>query len=200
MVALIAALPAMQAQFISLENARKVAAPMSTQEMTGEEIIHYQPLTAQNVGDIDHLQSRELVIQRQIIGLTQYDLQSNYAVDYRVYSSAGGVSAGWIQSLETSPFSDRGTGYNHKAAGVDSDWGEIPYDRIQDVRIGWPSLGHLGNGSEFSLSHGSTGGLVFSTRDAIGGEEPWSTTTLPALSADDGTDIWNLWPRATAGG
>ena len=200
MVALIAALPAMQAQFISLENARKVAAPMSTQEMTGEEIIPYQPLTAQNVGDIDHLQSRELVIQRQIIGLTQYDLQSNYAVDDRVYSSAGGVSAGWIQSLETSPFSDRGTGYNHKAAGVDSDWGEIPYDRIEDVRIGWPSLGHLGNGSEFSLSHGSTGGLVFATRDAIGGEEPWSTTTLPALSADDGTDIWHLWPRATAGG
>ena len=100
LVALMAVMPAMQAQFISLDNARKVAAPMSTLEMTGEEIIPYQPLTAQNVGDIDHLQSRELVIQRQIIGLTQYDLQSNYAVDDRVYSSSGGVSAGWIQSLE----------------------------------------------------------------------------------------------------
>jgi hypothetical protein len=138
LVALISAMPVMQAQFISLDNAHKVAAPMSTQEMTGEEIIPYQPLTAQNVGDIDHLQLRELVIQRQIIGLTQYDLQSNYSVDDRVFSSAGGVSAGWIQSLETSPFSDRGTGYNHKAAGIDSDWGEIPYDRIEDVRIGSP--------------------------------------------------------------
>ena len=199
LTALFAVSLATQAQFIQLENNHKTQAPMSTQDMTGEEVIPYQPLTGHNVGDIDHLQSRELVIQRQIIGLTQYDLQSNYAVDDRVYSSSNGVSAGWIQSLETSPFSDRGTGYNHKDAGSDSDWGEIPYDRIEDVRIGWPSLGHLGNGSEFALSHGSTGGLVFATRDAVGYGN-WSSSTLPALSAEDGTDIWHLWPRAAVGG
>ena len=196
---LMAAASALQAQFIPLTETQKVAAPTAAVNMTGEEVIPYQPLSGQGVGDIDHLQSRELVIQRQIIGLTQYDLQSNYAVDDRMFSSSDGVSAGWIMSLETSPFSDRGTGYNFKDGGMDMDWGETPYDRIEDVRIGWPSLGHLANGTEFAISHGSTGGLVMASRDAIGSGE-WSTTTLPALTAEDGTDIWHLWPRATVGG
>ena len=196
---LLAASSAVQAQFIALSDAQKVAAPTAAVNMTGEEIIPFQPLTGQTVGDIDHLQSRELVIQRQIIGLTQYDLQSNYAVDDRMFSSADGVSAGWIMSLETSPFSDRGTGYNYKDGAMDADWGEAPYDRIEDVRIGWPSLGHLANGTEIAISHGSTGGLVMASRDAIGSGE-WMTTTLPALAAEDGTDIWHLWPRATVGG
>ena len=158
LVALMATSLATQAQFVPLSDVQKVAAPLPTVDMTGEEIIPYQPLTGQHVGDIDHLQIRDLVIERQVIGLTQYDLQSNYAVDDRMVSSPGGISAGWIQSLETSPFSDRGTGYNHKDAGMDGAWGETPYDRIEDVRIGWPSLGHLANGFEFALSHGSTGG------------------------------------------
>ncbi|MDA9864084.1 T9SS type A sorting domain-containing protein, partial [Flavobacteriales bacterium] len=41
--------------------------------------------------------------------------------------------------------------------------------------------------------------LVFSTRDAVG-SGAWSTTTLPALTAEDETDIWHLWPRAAVGG
>ena len=200
MAVLCAASLGLQAQsFQRLDAAHLVQAPMTAVDMTGEEIIPYQPLTSHNVGDIDHLEIREIVIQRQVIGYTQYDLQSNYAVDDRVVSSSGGVSAGWIQSLETSPFSDRGTGYNHKEAGTDADWGEIPYDRIEDVRIGWPSLGHLANGSEFALSHASTGGLVLATRDATGSGD-WTTTTLPALTAEDESDIWHLWPRACTGG
>ena len=196
---LLAVSSAVQAQLIPLTDAQKVAAPAAGGDMTGEEAIPFQPLTGQHVGDIDHLQSRDLVIQRQIIGLTQYDLQSNYSVDDRMFSSANGVSSGWIMSLETSPFSDRGTGYNFKDGGMDTDWGEIAYDRIEDVRIGWPSLGHLANGTEFAISHGSTGALVMASRDAIG-SGAWTTTTLPALAAEDGTDIWHLWPRATVGG
>ena len=201
LAAICAAFTAVQAQsFQRLDAAHQVQAPVPTMNMTGEEIIPYQPMASQNVGDIDHLQLREMVIQRQVIGYTQYDLQSNYAVDDRVVSSGGGVSAGWIQSLETSPFSDRGTGYNHKEANLEADWGEIPYDRIEDVRIGWPSLGHLANGSEFALSHASTGGLVFTTRDATGSGS-WVTNTLPALQDEEtGSDIWHLWPRASVGG
>ena len=200
LAAFCAASTVVQAQsFHRLDAAHKVQAVLPSVDMTGEEIIPYQPLNAQNLGDIDHLQLRDMVIERQVIGYTQYDLQSNYAVDDRVFSSSAGLSAGWIQSLETSPFGDRGTGYNHKDAGTGADWGEIPYDRIEDVRIGWPSLGHLANGSEFALSHGGTGGLVFATRDAIGSGN-WSTSTLPALTAEDESDIWHLWPRATVGG
>lgn len=199
LVSLTVTLSAAQAQFVPLSDSQKVQAPCPTVNMTGEEAIPFQPLTGQHVGDIDHIQTRDLVIQRQIIGLTQYDLQSNYGSDDRVFSSEEGLSAGWIMSLETSPFSDRGTGYNHKDAGMDMNWGETPYDRIEDVRIGWPSLGHLANGTEFAISHGSTGGLVMASRDAVGSGE-WSTTTLPTLLAEDGTDIWHLWPRAAVGG
>ena len=119
LAALCAASTAVQAQsFHRLDDAQKVQAVMPSVDMTGEEIIPYQPLNAQNVGDIDHLQLRDMVIERQVIGYTQYDLQSNYAVDDRVFSSSEGLSAGWIQSLETSPFGDRGTGYNFKDAGT----------------------------------------------------------------------------------
>lgn len=200
LTALCAAFTAVQAQsFQRIQSHQMVQAPMPSLSMTGEENIPYQPLQGQNMGEIEHLQLRNMVIQRQVVGYTQYDLQSNYSVDDRMVSSGGGVSAGWIQSLETSPFSDRGTGYNHKGPGVDEDWGEIPYDRIEDVRIGWPSLGHLANGSEFSISHGGSGGLVFATRDAVGSGN-WSTTVLPALPDNSGNDIWHLWPRATVGG
>ena len=121
LAALCAAFTAVQAQsFHRLDDAQKVQAVMPSVDMTGEEIIPYQPLNAQNVGDIDHLQLRDMVIERQVIGYTQYDLQSNYAVDDRVFSSSEGLSAGWIQSLETSPFGDRGTGYNFKDAGTGS--------------------------------------------------------------------------------
>ena len=66
---LLAVSSAVQAQLIPLTDAQKVAAPAAVVDMTGEEAIPFQPLTGQHVGDIDHLQSRDLVIQRQIIGI-----------------------------------------------------------------------------------------------------------------------------------
>ena len=59
LVALMATSMAVQAQFIPLSDAQMVSAPLPTVDMTGEEIIPYQPLTGQNVGDIDHLQLRD---------------------------------------------------------------------------------------------------------------------------------------------
>ena len=98
LAALCAAFSAVQAQsFQRLDAAHQVQAPVPTMNMTGEEIIPYQPMASQNVGDIDHLQLREMVIQRQVIGYTQYDLQSNYAVDDRVVSSGAG-SAGSLRA------------------------------------------------------------------------------------------------------
>ena len=187
------------AQFVRIPTDKKVPVPLTMTDMTGEEVLPYQPLSEQHLGEVDHLEIRDFVIERQIIGLTQYDLQSNYSVDDRVFSSGAGTSAGWTQSLEPSPFTDRGTGYNVKEAGEETAWGEIPDDRIEDERIGWPSLGHLANGTEFVISHGSNGGLVWASRDAIGAGA-WSTSTLPALADEDGNDIWHLWPRVAVGG
>ena len=41
----------------------------------------------------DHIQSRDLVIERQVLGLTQYDLQSNAAIDDRMAGNEAAVSA-----------------------------------------------------------------------------------------------------------
>ena len=64
------------------------------------------------IGKLQNIQTRALVVQRQIIGLTQYDLQSNAAIDDRLVGSGSSLSAGWTISLETGSFPDRGTGYN----------------------------------------------------------------------------------------
>lgn len=176
-----------------------VAADIPQVNFTGTEEIPYMPLTSHHVGDIQHVESREMVIQRQIIGLTQYDLQSNYGVDDRSYSSAAGTSAGWIMSLETSPFSDRGTGYNFVGPDAGDVWDETPYERIEDERIGWPSLLHTGDGGEHAISHGSTGTLVMTSRDAVGSSY-WTTNHLPEMLDENGEVLWNLWPRACNGG
>ena len=47
---------------------------------------------------------RELVVERQVIGYTQYDLQSNAAIDDRMAGGADAVSAAWTMSLELTPF------------------------------------------------------------------------------------------------
>ena len=89
------------------------------------------------------MQVRDLVVERQVIGITQYDLQSNAAIDDRMAGNGDAVSAAWTMSLDVTPFEDRGTGYNFYDGEV---WGEQPYERIENVRIGWPSINHLGDG------------------------------------------------------
>ena len=59
LVALMAAVPAAQAQFVPSPTPRRWRLPSPSVDMTGEEMIPYQPLTGQHVGDIDHLQSRD---------------------------------------------------------------------------------------------------------------------------------------------
>lgn len=184
--------------FVRISANHKTPAPMPTVDVTGFEAVPHMPMTGQTVGDIDHIQSREMVIQRQIIGLTQYDLQSNYGVDDRSVASEAGLSTGWIQSLETSPFSDRGTGYNFLGSGAEDAWSETPFERIEDERIGWPSLLHTADGMEHAISHGGTGPLVITSRTI--GSGSWATSNLPEMLDANGDGLWNLWPRACSGG
>ena len=93
------------------------------------------PLEGQSSTDIEHYLSRELVVERQVIGYTQYDLQSNAAIDDRMAGGADAVSAAWTMSLELTPFEDRGTVYNFHDGNI---WGEIAYERIESARMGWP--------------------------------------------------------------
>jgi len=155
------------------------------------------PVNTQNLASADHIQSRDLVIERQVLGLTQYDLQSNAAIDDRMAGNEAAVSAAWIMSLDVSPFEDRGSGYNFFDGSV---WGEQPYERVEDVRIGWPSINHMGDGREVIISHaGIETGLHMVRRDA--GTGSWEDSDLPNYAyLEDSTTVGNLWPRAAVGG
>ena len=68
----------------------------------------------------------------QVIGYTQYDLQSNAAIDDRVVSSLGETHAAWTMSFDVSPFEDRGTGYNSFDGGA---WGDVPTQRLESCLL-----------------------------------------------------------------
>lgn len=176
---------------------KRVKAPMPTHAVLDIDHRPETPVDGTHNLVHDHVQSRDLVIERQVIGITQYDLQSNAAIDDRMAGNGSAVSAAWTMSLDVTPFEDRGTGYNFYDG---SGWGEEPYERIENVRIGWPSINHLGDGREVVISHaGIDTPLHMVRRDA--GTGTWEDSDLPNYAIlDDGNAVGNLWPRAAVGG
>ena len=176
---------------------KRVKAPMPTHAVLDIDHRPETPVDGTHNLVHDHVQSRDLVIERQVIGITQYDLQSNAAIDDRMAGNGSAVSAAWTMSLDVTPFEDRGTGYNFNDG---SGWGEEPYERIENVRIGWPSINHLGDGREVVISHaGIDTPLHMVRRDA--GTGTWEDSDLPNYAIlDDGNPVGNLWPRAAVGG
>ncbi len=175
----------------------RTKAPMPTHAVVDIDHRPETPANLNNTPSADHVQVRELVVERQVIGLTQYDLQSNAAIDDRMAGNESAVSATWTMSLDVSPFADRGTGYNFFDGNA---WGEQPYERLENVRIGWPSVNHLGDGREVVISHaGIDTPLHMVRRDA--GTGTWEDSDLPNnATLEDGTTVGNLWPRAAVGG
>ncbi len=174
-----------------LAPAMRVAAPMPTVAIADFSDRPQQPLEGQSDTDLEHIQNRDLVVQRQVIGYTQYDLQSNAAIDDRMAGGGEAVSAAWTMSLELTPFSDRGTGYNFYDGTA---WGEVAYERIESVRIGWPSIVHTASGREVVVSHpGIDTPLHMAWRDA--GAGAWSEASVPS-----DLEVGKLWPRMAAGG
>jgi len=171
--------------------ALRTEAPMPTVAICDFSDRPQLPMEGQSSTDIGHYMSRELVVERQVIGYTQYDLQSNAAIDDRMAGGADAVSAAWTMSLELTPFNDRGTGYNFYGGDV---WDEIAYERIETTRIGWPSIVHTANGREVVLSHaGIDTPLHMAWRDA--GSGAWSEASIASDLA-----VGKLWPRMAAGG
>ena len=176
----------------------RVKAPMPTHAVLDIDHRPETPVSSEHTSSADHVQVRDLVVERQVIGITQYDLQSNAAIDDRMAGNGDAVSAAWTMSLDVTPFEDRGTGYNFYDGEL---WGEQPYERIENVRIGWPSINHLGDGREVIISHaGIDTPLHMVRRDA--GAGTWEDSDLPNYAVlDDGvTTVGNLWPRAAVGG
>ena len=171
----------------------RVSIPMPTKAMDGFTEVPQMPFSQEGkIGQLENIQTRALVVQRQIIGLTQYDLQTNAAIDDRLVGSGSAVSAGWNMSLETGTFPDRGTGYNFFDGEV---WEEQPYERIESVRCGWPSIAHTGSGLELSITHPGIDTPFLMTSRTAGSGDAWSEMSI---SMEGPTGV--LWPRVATSG
>jgi hypothetical protein len=127
------------------------------------------------------------------IGMTLYDLQTNAAIQNRIYAYPDGTvgavwTTGWVPPATA--FADRGTGYNYFDG---TSWGEIPTARIasENKKNGWPSYAPLGAG-EMVISHTGASGLFFTRRPAKGTGD-WTTSLIP-------TTANYTWPRAVTNG
>ena len=128
----------------------------------------------------------------QTIGITIYDNQTNNSTYPRINVDNLYVGACWTQSLETTTFTDRGTGFN-KSADYGMVFGDIPSAREESYRSGFPSLALCGNGTEIVVNHDGGGELRMLSRQV--GTSAWDETTIPdTLSRDI------LWPRTAVGG
>ena len=169
----------------------RIAAPMPQLAIDGFNEVPKNPYNQAVESTMEQVQLRELVIERQIIGLTQYDLQTNAAIDDRMAGSGGAVSAAWTMSLEITPFEDRGTGYNHFDGTL---WGEQPYERIESERNGWPSLVYTGSGHEVVITHPGIDTPLLMAKRTIG-SGAWQESYIPS-----DCPFGNLWPRVAVGG
>ncbi|MCL9980961.1 MAG: T9SS type A sorting domain-containing protein [Bacteroidia bacterium] len=125
------------------------------------------------------------------IGSTYYDLQSNGAMPHRIIRhKSGAVSATWTTaSSGAAGFPGRGAGYNFKAAGEGSTWGEASANKVEaSNRSGWPNIGELSNGGTFVIAHDATNGGFFMTKSSKEGDRP--STTSYVLNETPYKPIW----------
>ena len=104
---------------------------------------------------------------------TTYDLQTNSLVANRMYQAKDG-SVAVVATMSTqeydASFADRGTGYNFAKAGDMDSWGDIPDERVEDIRTGWPTIAPYGAEGEILVNHSE--GLNYWIR-TVAGEGEW---------------------------
>ena len=130
--------------------------------------------------------------QETILGVTQYDLQTNAASQNRIVAGEDGYKAGvWMhsQTFDLS-YPDRGTGFNEY---VDGNWSARPDLRLESTRTGWPSLTRLSDGTLHIVTHTGGQNLLSLRREA--GSASWVETEIP-----NNTPEGLLWPRSASGG
>jgi hypothetical protein len=130
--------------------------------------------------------------------MTMYDLQSNHFCSNRMYAMENG-SAAIVATFSHEPnqsASDRGTGYNFYN-GETGEWLDMPEERVESMRTGWPTIAPYGDRGEILISHAP---MRCWTREVAGegewvyrGELPISPEGFPY--ADDAS-----WPRVATSG
>jgi len=121
--------------------------------------------TTVNVPDLDAF---------DVIGYTWYDFQTNTTVDNRMCTFPDGTMAAvWTFGPEGEDpgFTGRGAGYVYHDG---TDWSDIPTQRIETDRCGWPSVAPLGENGEIVVSHyagAAVDGLAINRRETKGSGE-----------------------------
>lgn len=156
----------------------------------GTEVKSSVPLNNVVPGEVEVIQNRNVTVTQEIVGITVYDLQSNASVQRRTLDTDAGFAAAWTMGLTPANFDDRGTGYNER---INGGWSEEPYERLEDVRTGWPGLIQLENGRRVIINHAGIDTPLHMTYRDAGGD--WQETDLPLGDAPG-----QLWPRVAAGG
>jgi len=136
-----------------------------------------------------------------LIGGTIYDLQSNSAVARRVVNHGDGtLSVVWIVSTDVGPnYSTRGTGYQYFNG---SSWLGLStvVNRIETVRVGWPSIALMGNGKEIILAH-NTGTYQYNEElNAAKGSTTFAASVSGASPAMAPAGHGTIWNRMANGG
>ncbi|MDA0890634.1 MAG: hypothetical protein O3A52_05730, partial [Bacteroidetes bacterium] len=133
----------------------------------------------------------------EIIGWTTYDLQTNGSVQNRIaVHDDGTISAAWTMSAEfNTTYSDRGTGYNYFDG---SNWifsapqPPFPNPRLENSRVGWPSVIALGNGGERVITHSTQNSVLNQCSRASIGTGAWTDAMIG--------EFYLIWNRSAAGG
>lgn len=180
-----------QAKVPQLPVEQRIAVDRDTRAWLGNEEVPSTPINNLVSSGIEVTNHRNVTVVQEIIGITIYDLQSNSSVQRRILENGNDRSAAWTMGLTPNLFNDRGTGYNEY---VNGEWSEEPYERLENVRTGWPSLLQTESGRTVIINHASVSTpLHMVYRDA--GSSNWQESDLPL-----GDTPGQLWPRAAAGG
>ncbi len=134
-------------------------------------------------------------MSEEVIGNTYYELQSNDSPYNSIFTDIDGtISTVWTFSPDTiqtpSIYPNRGTGYNYFNL---TNWANLPTQRIEPVRTGFPNIGITGSGKEVVISHKGTG-LYMSSRTPKG-TGTWTSVNLPFS-----INIYHTWSRMVIGG
>lgn len=154
-------------------------------------------------------------MEEEIIGFTDYDLQTNNSISNRLVRNAdGSFSASWTFSPNRTQtpveYPDRGTGYNYydpanPVPPYSSHWffspdglgGDFPQTRTEGAyRTGFTNIVTTASGAEMSVAHSSTLNHLLLNRRAAKGTGLWSQQ-VNALGTGTNNDTWS---KATSSG
>jgi len=140
---------------------------------------------------LNYVANSKSVLDETILGETRYDMQTNGAIQNRIYLHPDGTMGGtWIRG--TTNNAQRGTGYNYFDG---SSWGDPPTARIETRRAGWPSYVPWGANGEMVVTHDDLLGLIVCKRP----NKSTGTWTQSILAGPAGAvDI--SWPRTMTNG